>query len=400
MINLAWSNIGFGGATPVTTAAGQMRYVVPVPALNDGGVDFDLEQVAREHGGKASEYQPTKGRGAYFYNHVDAAWQGVHGDGSSVIVMSGVDTEKAHAITQIVKPKGQLSLPVVASDVTEFIGRVNNGVAVVDAYNSDRVWLHNNTPQKALKEGPFVFVHDGDYFGYLPKTSEGVLAVFVPSAFSFLNSQGVVQHFQEGGFVVKLSTPDGDMVSVHGIQQKEFMETYVLADGTKITIPEVVQQLSRTAVTSVADVMAKSLPELTVSRLTRLYEEAKARGPIGIHVKDPEQARRAAQEAVQGMYGPLIMEDVSKWLQIIEVAMLEGYPLNTELINIAIEVGDFGFTGFAYSIASKIIEEIWLYGDGFVDRSEAWLPVLRLQPQTRDNVVQLEAGNVLLLNNE
>lgn len=122
---------------------------------------------------------------------------------------------------------------------------------------------------------------------------------------------------------------------------------------------------------------SSSLPPLTEANLLKLYEAAKIQGEIAIHFKSPQKA--ASFETIKdptNYYEVFCKRAAKIWMQIIEVGLAAGYPLNKELIDTAEAVGDFGFSGGAQFIAADLIGKAWFRGEEFYRLSGAQSPVI------------------------
>ncbi len=233
--------LNFDNATPVISGA--QKFIIPIPPLKDGGVPL-VYPAGEEKAGQAIadwEGKPIGERGVVFRNHKDNAVQAVAGDGTGVIIINNVDDKMAGTIHNLlVMNKAFPNEGMDANNITKALEAIalpkeeGGWVGVGDMYNSTGEFVkakmtHVNQDQERKW-----------MYGLFKRDDKDICkAVYVAGQGEFQGPAATPQKFKNGAvFVYQTNAAP----PIRLIDPKVFEETYLNADGRKITIDKLEKQ--------------------------------------------------------------------------------------------------------------------------------------------------------------
>jgi hypothetical protein len=217
-------DFGEGASTPVVSDS--LRFVLPVPALADGG-----EPLARPDGEPLldREGRVVEGRGLVFMDPDDRAWEVARGDGGDVILFSPVTEAAGVALTrrigELAATPRELTLEALKAVIAFAVGELG----VRASYATSRAVVAQTMIPAAAT------VRSGCGL-YRRRADQVCRAVHVRGAGAFLGPAASPQLFEDGAVILR----HGDSVRV--VQCASFEAMYRFLDGRPARVAELASQ--------------------------------------------------------------------------------------------------------------------------------------------------------------
>lgn len=257
--------IDFGADKATPVISGAQKFIIPVPAYQDGGEPL-VYPSGDEAGKPIMDWQkkPIGDRGLIFYNGTDKTPQAVKGDGNGVIIINSVNQEKAKLleakIDAVLKRKGfpdrikteeyirnlgagrhlaeagleyldrRTVKDLTLNETKEILRYAREDLDLIDMYNSDKTFVSEKMSPVGASSGVAAYgLHKRD-------ERDICHAVFVPGRGEFQGPAATPQQFENGAVILQQGK------DVRLIQPDIFETTYKHADGRPIKVTELTTQ--------------------------------------------------------------------------------------------------------------------------------------------------------------
>ncbi len=220
----------FDFATALAVVSSAQKFVIPVPAFADGGEPLVYPEWHAKAGTPVVNYkgEPLGERGIVFNNPTDKVVQAAVGDGSKIIIVNKVTREQADLIEQKVLGLNADPSQLTLEQLKEVLAWLfENGMR--DFYDSDQGFCKKNltrvgaAPQSETgSDIPFFGLHKRD-------DRDTCYAFRVAGPCTVAGAAAEPTPFDTEGVALK----HGD--SFRAIQLAEFLETYQLPSGQRLT---------------------------------------------------------------------------------------------------------------------------------------------------------------------
>ncbi len=217
--------------TKVISAA--QKFIIPVPPFGESGEPLLYPQ-GHEQAGQPIlnwEKKPIGTHGIVFWNEKDKAWQAARGDGQAVIILNQVSTEQAALLYDFIRAINPDPNKLRLEQVKVVLDYAAKILGLKDVYDSNRAFIQS----KMTGVGAVPRTEDGkeiECFGHKKRDERDICqAVFVEGRVLFEGPTVTPQVFENGAVIVKVGQ------TTAGVQPDIFMQTYLLADGGKLTDP-------------------------------------------------------------------------------------------------------------------------------------------------------------------
>ncbi len=213
-------------STPVVSDT--LRFILPVPAFEDGGEPLEPPHGAEPFRDRSGE--PICGRGIVFFNPDDHCYEVARGDGECVIILSPITARQASRlaakVSEFAADPNHLSL-VQLKAVLHF---AEHELEIAAQYNATRAFVAS----ALIRAAPFTGI---DAFGLHRRSRLDVCyAVFVPGPGAFIGPAATPQKFDDGAVIVR----HGE--DVHLVQRPVFEATYKHASGRPVRVAHLAVQ--------------------------------------------------------------------------------------------------------------------------------------------------------------
>lgn len=216
-------------STPVISTA--QKFILPIPALADGGEPLVFPPDHDQAGEPIVDYkgEPIGDRGLVFFNQEDQTVQAVAGDGKGVIIINEVTVDQANALHQYILSLSSDPMALTLEQLRQVITYAQTEQKLGDMYNSNRTFIAESMSAIDTWEAAISAVPDDPAYGFKKRDDRDISqAIYIPGNFQFQGPAATPQVFEDGGVIVQ----HGD--SVRGVQPNIFIRTYSFSDGQPI----------------------------------------------------------------------------------------------------------------------------------------------------------------------
>jgi hypothetical protein len=218
--------IDFSDAASTPVMSDSLRFVLPVPALEDGG-----EPLVQPDGAPLLDRRGAAlpGKGVVFFDRDDQCWEAARGDGQDVVIFSPIDETQAGALAGEIAALARTPADLTLAQIKRVIAYAYDTLGLHSAHASTRAYV-----AKAMAPAGGDARHS--YGLFRRKASDVCRAVYLPGAGAFLGVGGTPQRFGAGAVIVK----HGDEVRL--VQCVSFEATYRFLDGRRARVAELATQ--------------------------------------------------------------------------------------------------------------------------------------------------------------
>jgi hypothetical protein len=217
--------IDFSDEASAAVISQSLRYVLPVPALSDGG-----KRLVGPNGETLfDEDKPIRGRGIVFFDPDDQSWEVAPGDGSGVILFSPIGEDEAAKLNTFIATISSRPERLRLEQLKEIVRYATQDLGLASAHSSTRVYV-----AQALEP-----VEDAAARGcglYRRRRGDICRAVHVAGKGAFRGPGASPQRFVGGVVILK----HGD--SVRAVQRRSFEATYQFLNGRPARVSELPTQ--------------------------------------------------------------------------------------------------------------------------------------------------------------
>ena len=221
--------IDFGEDVSTPVISNTLRYILPVPALPDGGEP--LVQVEGESAGMPfldRDGRTVEGRGLAFFNPDDGCNTFVRCDGRGVIILGVVDTDQAARLDAKIGSLATVPSELTLADLKEVLRYAEEDLGLI-AHNSTREFV-GSAMTPVAGEG-------SDTHGLHRRRADLICrAVYVGGSGHFLGPAATPQVFVDGAVILKVQG------SVWLAQCASFEKAYRHPDGRPVSVSELAVQ--------------------------------------------------------------------------------------------------------------------------------------------------------------
>jgi hypothetical protein len=326
------------------------KFVVPVPALKDGGEPLIYPGGSETEGDPILDRRgdPIGEKGIVFWNAADQAWQAASGDGTAVIIINQVNEENARELHRRLLDLGGPTRTTLESlkELLEFAVSLGLG----DMYNSDREYV--DAYLSPVMKNKLQVKSDDVTMGFVKRDDRDTAwAVYVDEPFEFVGSKGLSQLMPHGGAIVRFGT------DIHGVQPDVFRATYRLAEDGR-PIGELAAEIGRRGAEA-----PPILPSGQVIPLHTLLEQSADHERIVITIKKlrdkcPSIAERDLQELKSRLTQALYMRGLTpeQWHR--EARGIAGEVIEAPAEDVAKRINQALFVSSRYHFAEAPQPEI------------------------------------------
>lgn len=220
---------GEGASTPVISTA--QKFIIPVPALENGGEPLVYPPDDHRAGAPIVDYkgEPIGERGLVFFNQADQTVQAVAGDGNGVVILNQVTADQANALHQYILELNPDPASLTLAQLKQVLAFAQQELDLGDMYNSDRTFITEN--MSPIETWTAVTASDQADPAYgLKKRDDRDInqAIYIPGSFQFEGPAATPQVFENGGVIVQQQD------DVRGVQPEIFIHTYSFSNGQPI----------------------------------------------------------------------------------------------------------------------------------------------------------------------
>lgn len=212
----------FGERVSAAVLSDSPRFVIPVPALPDGG-----EPLVRPNGKPLHDREghAIEGRGIAFIDPDDRAWEAAHGDGTAAILISPMSEPVAAAIAAEIAAMAPSAEALTIVQLRKLLAFARKQPGVRATYATTRAYV-----AESLVPGPEAAATG--YGLYHRRSDQICRAVFVPGRGAFQGPAASPQLFDDGAVILQ----HGD--SVRLVQSASFELGYRFLDGRMAVVSE------------------------------------------------------------------------------------------------------------------------------------------------------------------
>ena len=220
---------GDGASTPVISKA--QKFVIPVPAFEDGGEPLVYPADSSQAGNPILDYEgkPIGERGLVFFNQADQTVQAVAGDGEGVIIINEVTTDQADALHRHILTLNPDPAQLTLEQLRQALTFAQEDLDLGDMYNSNRSFIEENMSSIDTWAMANNDPQSDPLYGFKKRDDRDIgQAVYIPGRFEFAGPAATPQLFENGGVIVQ------QQEEFRGVQPDVFLRTYSFSDGQPI----------------------------------------------------------------------------------------------------------------------------------------------------------------------
>ena len=231
-VTLAPSDLRFGDGVSTAVISNAQKFILPIPALEDGGEPLVYPPEHALAGEPIVNYkgEPIGDRGLVFFNQADQTVQAVPGDGEGVIIINEVTIDQADVLHQYILSLNPDPAALTLENLKQALAYAQEDLDLGDMYNSDRAFIEAN--MSAIDTWATANLNEqfDPLYGLKKRDDRDInQAIYIPGIFQFQGPAATPQVFEDGGVIVQQQD------SIRGVQPEVFVRTYSYSDGRPIT---------------------------------------------------------------------------------------------------------------------------------------------------------------------